>query len=262
MSDLITYELEAEEKSTEREEILKTAMAKTESQHRFMSILGHDLRNPLNTILVASTLQQQENTSEPERIELAEKITRAVRRMQFLINDLLDTTQIVRGGDFSIEKKSISLREVCAMVVEEFKIANPVRKIEFYAEDECLGQWDEGRLGQVLSNLVSNALNYGRRDAPVKVNLIGEPELVVLQVNNQGNLITEEVRKNLFQPFWRGSKNNESKSNSGGLGLGLYIVKQIVEAHKGEVSVESNRDYGTTFTVKFPREAGDCTHNQ
>ncbi len=258
MSDLITYELEADEKFTEREEILKTAMAKSESQHRFMSILGHDLRNPLNTILMASTLQKQENISETDRIELSEKITRAARRMQYLINDLLDTTQIVRGENFSIARKTSNLRDVCAMIVEEFRVANPQRKIEFYAEDQCDGEWDEGRMGQVLSNLISNALNYGRRDAPVKVNLIGETDRVILQVNNQGNLISEEMRENLFQPFWRGSKNNEAKLNSGGLGLGLYIVKQITEAHKGEISVESNRDYGTTFTIKFPREANDC----
>lgn len=251
MSDLITFELEAEERSREREEILKTAMAQTETQHRFMSILGHDLRNPLNMILMASNLQKKESITEEKRIELAGKVSTAAKRMQYLINDLLDTTQIVRGGDFSIERKSSNLRDICKLIVEEFKIANPERNIQFYAEDDCCGDWDEGRMAQVLSNLLSNALNYGRPVTPVKVNLIGEPSRVILQVNNQGNLISEDMRENLFQPFWRGSKHNKSKSDSGGLGLGLYIVKQIVEAHGGTIEVDSNREYGTTFTVVF-----------
>lgn len=253
MAKLIAYELEAEEQRSELDEALKLANLTNESRARFMGILGHDLRNPLNTIIMAATLLQGGKLDAEKNVRMADKIVKTSRRMQYLIEDLLDASQTAQGNQILIEKKAGDLRDICQPIVEEFQIAHPNRKIDFYVQETCYGNWDEGRFGQVLSNLLSNALSYGSSHFPIKVNLIGECNSVVLQVNNQGETMSEEVLKNLFTAFWRGAKKVGANDNSSGLGLGLYIVKQIVEAHGGKISVESNREYGTTFTIIFPR---------
>lgn len=252
-ADLIGYELEAAEQQTEREEALKQAQQSSERRARFMGILGHDLRSPLNTIIMAATLQKQASLNLKKNEEMAEKILKTARRMQFLIEDLLDTTQAVQGSELLIERKPSDLSKILRQVIEEFEIANPERKIEFNAEDKCYGEWDEGRLGQVLSNLLSNALHYGEKDEPVKVDLLENCERVLLRVNNRGEVISDELKKNLFAPFWRGARKKAATSNSSGLGLGLFIVKQIIESHGGEIKVESNQTDGTTFTVVLDR---------
>ena len=119
--------------------------------------------------------------------------------MNFLIEDLLDASQTFQGDKIRIERKPTDLRHICLSIIEEFKISNPERVFEFYAEENCYGNWDEGRIGQVLSNLISNAISYGSSSKPIKINLIEECDQVTLQVNNQGALIPEEIRKNLFR---------------------------------------------------------------
>lgn len=250
-ANLIAYEIDAEENARKREAELRKVVAESQTQQRFMSILGHDLRNPLSTILMAANLQTLGALSPEKNLEMAGKIIKTAQRMENLIEDLLETTQTVGGTSISISKKPADLTAISLNIIEEFKIANPNAKIEFYAEENCLGDWDERRIGQVLSNLLSNAISYGSREMPIKVNLTEDCRRVFIQVNNRGELIGEEAKKNMFTAFWRGAK--KSVNNSNGLGLGLYIVKQIVEAHDGEISVESNREYGTTFTVVFEK---------
>jgi signal transduction histidine kinase len=143
----------------------------------------------------------------------------------------------------------MDLSRICLAIVEEFKISHPNAVIEFYGEENCFGDWDERRIGQILANLISNALSYGKSNAPVKVRLTEDVNRVTIKVNNRGEPISDEARQHLFTAFWRGSQKNGI--NSGGVGLGLYIVKQIVEAHRGDISVDSNDEDGTTFTVIF-----------
>ncbi len=252
-ANLIAFELEAEEIRQEREETLKLTQQSNDARARFMGILGHDLRSPLNTIVMAATLQKMSPPDSDKIPKMADKILKTADRMKFLIEDLLDTTQTLQGQEITINRETTALQKICRLIIEEFKIANPNHKIEFFAETECVGEWDAGRLQQVLSNLLSNAVNYGTSTKPIKVDLIADCDRVVLQVNNQGEIIQPEIMENLFQPFWRGAT---KRSNSSGLGLGLYIVKQIVEAHDGKISVESNREYGTTFTVIFDQNSG------
>lgn len=251
-ANLIAFELEAEERRQEGEESLKLVTQSNESRARFMSILGHDLRSPLNTIVMAATLQKMSPPDSDKVPQMTEKILKTADRMKFLIEDLLDTTQSLQGQEISINRETTDLQKICRLIVEEFKIANPNHKIEFHSETDCVGEWDAGRMQQVLSNLLSNAVSYGTSTKPIKVDLIEDVDRVVLQVNNQGEQISPETLQNLFQPFWRGAR---KRSNSSGLGLGLYIVKQIVEAHGGKISVDSSREYGTTFTVIFEQSA-------
>jgi signal transduction histidine kinase len=250
-ANLIAYELDADDKARQREAELEKITAESESQRRFMSILGHDLRNPLSTITMAASLQRRENLSPEKNLEMAEKIVKTAKRMQYLIEDLLETTQSMSGIDINIVTKPIDLSRICRGIVEEFKISHPDAKIEFYNEGNCFGEWDERRIGQILANLVSNAVSYGKSEMPIKVNLTEDYDRVIIQVNNRGDIISDEAKQHLFTAFWRGSK--KGGDNSSGLGLGLYIVKRIVEAHRGTISVESNHEDGTTFTVIFEK---------
>ncbi len=213
-----------------------------------MNILGHDLRSPLNTVTMAANVLKMDNLAEDKTSELIESILRTAGRMRDLIEDLLDKTKVFDDGELVIEKKNIDLSKLCRQIIKEFVIANPDLKIDFHSQGNCLGMWDEGRLGQVLTNLLSNAVYYGDTSKPIKVDLIEDCGEIVLQVNNQGKVIPEDIKEKIFSPFWRGE---DKKSNTGGLGLGLYIVRQIVKSHGGEIFVESNREYGTTFSVKF-----------
>ena len=251
-ANLIAFEVEAEERRQTNADILKLTEQSNDARARFMSILGHDLRSPLNTIVMAATLQKMSPNGSDKIPQMADKILKTADRMKFLIEDLLDTTQTLQGQEISINLETTALQNICQLIIEEFKIANPNHKIEFFAETECVGEWDAGRIQQVLSNLLSNAIHYGTSTKPIKVDLIADCDRVVLQVNNQGEIIQPEIMENLFQPFWRGAR---KRSNSSGLGLGLYIVKQIVEAHDGKISVESDREYGTTFTVIFDQNS-------
>ncbi len=251
-ANLIAFELDAEEKSRERQKELEQAVTENESQRRFMSVLGHDLKNPLSTIVMAATLQKNNTLTAEKNTAMAEKIIKTSLRMNYLIEDLLETTQGISGRKISINPKPSDLRLICLHIIEEFNIAQPNVKIDLYAEENCFGDWDEQRIGQVLTNLLSNAISYGKKGSPVKVNVIEDCDRVLIQVNNCGEIINDEEKKNLFTPFWRGSRKNET--NAAGLGLGLYIVKQIVEAHEGSIRVDSTREYGTTFTVAFDKK--------
>jgi signal transduction histidine kinase len=207
-ANLIAYELDADDKAQQREKELEKITAESESQRRFMSILGHDLRNPLSTIAMAATLQRRENLTPEKNLEMAEKIVKTAKRMQYLIEDLLETTQSISGNDIAIVTKPTDLSRICLAIVEEFRISHPNAVIEFYGEENCFGDWDERRIGQILANLISNALSYGKSDAPVKVRLTEDVNRVTIKVNNRGEPISDEARQHLFTAFWRGSQKN------------------------------------------------------
>lgn len=254
MASLIAFELEAEEQRTELDEALKLANQNNEARARFLGTLGHDLRSPLNTIVMAAHLLQGGKLDADKSASMAEKIMRTSRRMQFLIEDLLDASQSAQGNQILLQPKPVDLAEALESVVDEFRLSTPGRRIEFTAGESFQGNWDSGRLGQLLSNLLSNAISYGSREHPVNIALTGDSERVLLTINNRGDAMSDEVKNNLFTPFWRGAKKVGVNENSSGLGLGLFIVKQIVDAHKGSISVESDSDNGTNFIVSMPRD--------
>jgi two-component system, sensor histidine kinase and response regulator len=138
-------------------------------------------------------------------------------------------------------------------VVREHQAAAPNRIIHTEYTGECAGQWDAERIAQVASNLIGNALKHGDAAAPVRIHLSGmDQREVVLTVTN-GGTIPSELRNHLFDPF-RGAQRPEGRN--GGLGLGLYIVYQIVRAHGGLVDVSTGRDDLTSFRIAVPRSAG------
>ncbi len=150
-----------------------------------------------------------------------------------------------------IEKRPVDLAEICRGVLEEIGAAHPSRSFEFSASEDTTGVWDPDRLAQAVSNLVSNAVNHGRAESPIIARVIDEGPRVGFSINNQGEPTPAEKIAHIFDPFHRGA--SAGGGRSGGLGLGLYITDQIVRAHRGRLTVESDAVHGTTFAVTLPR---------
>lgn len=214
-----------------------------------MGILGHDLRNPIAGILGIVGLTKLSPLS-PSLLEKLDHIERSARRMSEMIEAILDFTRTRFAGRLPISPAPVDLRELCGHVVDELTAGHPGRAITVETRGDATGRWDPGRLAQVVSNLVGNALLHGDSTTPVRLSIKGDTEVVVLAVNNQGRTINEELIPVVFEPFRRGEG---ASARPGGIGLGLHIVKQIVTAHGGSVSVRSSAEEGTTFYVVLPR---------
>ncbi len=224
-------------------------------RERMIGILGHDLRNPLGAVrALATLLVRRDDMPESARAPLAE-IGRASQRMLELIETLLDFTVSRFTGALPIAPIPTDLHQVCRAVVGELRAASPDRTIELHLVGDGSGRWDPARLAQVVSNLVANALGHGSADRPVRVAVEGDDAEAVLEVANEGPPIAPELLPVLFEPF-NGGSSPRGGSRARGLGLGLYIVGQVVHTHGGTIEVESTAERGTRFTVRLPRAYG------
>jgi PAS domain S-box-containing protein len=216
-----------------------------------VAIVSHDLRNPLNAISLSATgLLKREDVDE-RTTKTASRIYAAADRATGMIRDLLDFTQ-ARVGGIPIHPRPLDFHEHVQRVVEEVRLAWPERALHLHASGDGRGAWDEGRLAQVITNLVGNALQHSPRGTPVRVTTRAEGDEVVLEVHNEGAPIPAELLPTLFAPYHRGP---ESGAGRGSLGLGLFIARQIVLGHGGTLDVRSCAGEGTTFTVRLPRAA-------
>ncbi len=215
-------------------------------QERIIGIVGHDLRNPLAAIRMAAHLLVTDPSLTVQSRRTAERIASIGGRMQRLISDLLDYTAASAGGGLSVHPVPADLREVVDAAVEDARAAFPDRQIRVARAGDTTGEWDRDRLEQVVSNLLSNAVKHGDPHGPIDVSVRGAEREVLLSVHNLGKPIPPAMLPTLFDPFRR------REGAPGGLGLGLYIVREVVRAHRGTVEVQSG-DEGTTFTVRLPR---------
>jgi signal transduction histidine kinase len=219
---------------------------------QFLGILGHDLRNPLGAIVMSATYLSRDEELGAKHLKSAARILNGAQRMGRMVDLLLDLTRTRLGTGIPISRQRLDLRALCRQVLDELEAFHPDRLIQLEAAGEVHGAWDSDRLAQVLSNLVGNALQYGRPEAPITVSLRDEGKGVTLTVHNEGPPIPDGAQATLFDPLVRQSQEPEPTGN---LGLGLYIVREIVASHGGEVKVASSRAAGTTFTVRLPRAA-------
>jgi two-component system sensor histidine kinase/response regulator len=233
---------------SERERLLTETRETLRLNEMFTAALSHDLRTPLNAVIAGAALIAQSCGDEGQK-KLADRILSSGRRMTEMIEQLLDLSRARLSGGIGIAPQLTDLRALAERIVGEVQAASPGASIELLASGDLKGEWDEARLGQVLSNLLSNAVRHGTGGL-IRLELDGDqPEQVTLSVTNQG-LIMPELRSQLFDPFRSGASDHARRE---GLGLGLYIVKQIVEAHAGSIELESDSAEGTRFSVSLPR---------
>jgi signal transduction histidine kinase len=234
---------------TEQQRMRQALAEDVRFREQMMGILSHDLRNPLNAITLAGDSLLESADRPPQERDKLLRIHRSAARMREMIETLLDFTRLRFQGRLPISLAEADLAEISRGAVEEMRTAKPSWQIDLRVEGETRGQWDAARVSQAISNLISNAVAYGEPGTPVRIAVKGGDSDVVVTVNNRGEPMPPELMGALFQPFRRVLEDRSPH----GLGLGLYIVQQVVLAHDGEIGVESNVERGTTFTMRLPR---------
>jgi PAS domain S-box-containing protein len=237
---------------TDRRRAEEERAREAEFRERFIGMLGHDLRTPLSAIAFAAQNLLRRETLGPEDSRALARIVASAGRMERMIRDLLDFARARGGGGIPVTPEPADLCSICRYVLDEVALLHPDRAVELRCCAGAGGRWDPDRMAQVVQNLVLNALDYSPPDAPVEVAVDRAGEDVVLAVRNGGPPIPKELLPDLFDPFRRGAHAARGPG-ARGLGLGLYITHEIVRAHRGRVTVESDDVRGTTFLVELPR---------
>ncbi|MFP2928936.1 ATP-binding protein [Pyxidicoccus sp. 3LG] len=237
---------------TQRKWAEEEARRHSEFQEQLMGIVSHDIRSPLGAIMNWSRVLSEGGTPE-EAKQTAKRIATAAVRIERLTRLLLDFTRTRLVGGVAIEPRPMDLKDLSAKVAHEFRVAFPQRVVEVEHKGNTAGHWDPDRLAQVTSNLVENALKYSPPDSPVRLVAKGVRNKVVLEVINAGRPIPDNLLPHLFEPFRQGPQTTRTLKMS--YGLGLYIVREIVQAHGGTIEVSTGEQEGTTFTVTLPRRS-------
>ena len=218
-----------------------------------LAIVTHDLRSPLSSLLMVADVLAHQNTDDTV-LKHAGRIRRISKQLLDMVNELLDLSRARLAGGIPVERADADLAPLATRVVSDVATTHPTRTISLETSGALAGRWDAARLEQVLANLLGNALTHGSEDSQIFVRLVDLGEGVDLSVCNDG-VISPDLVPLLFEPFRRGAGVRKTT----GLGLGLYIVDQIVEAHGGRVTVESSRERGTTFRVFLPKRSGNTS---
>jgi signal transduction histidine kinase len=222
------------------------------SREMFVAILGHDLRSPLNAVIMSSQFMLERGKLDEQDVGLATGTLRSARRMNRLVGDLLDLTRSRLGPGIPIVRAEMDIEALARHAVEEATAANPERVVRIDAAGDLHGSWDAARISQVLANLLANALQHSAANEPVTMTLRGEATEVLMSVHNAGPAIARSQLPRLFDPIKR-LTSGENASSAGNLGLGLYIAERVVTAHGGTIEVHSSEKDGTVFTVHLPR---------
>jgi len=220
----------------------------------FLGILGHDIRNPLGTIMMAAEVLIR---SGKISAKAAAPIVNSAVRINAIIEQVVDFTRAQSEGVMPVERTPGNLADQLFKVVQETQVRYPSRTLQLRSAGNFDGSWDEGRIGQLLSNLLGNAFLYGAREGAVTVDLSSTHKEVIFSVHNEGSPIPQGDLGRIFEPMARGSLSEYGgeRREPSGLGLGLYICREIVLAHGGTLQVESSAEEGTTFLVTMPRFA-------
>ena len=232
------------------QQVLANERETAELREQFIAILGHDLRNPVASMSAAATLLLMQPQS-AKSLKIIELMQGSVTRMSSLIDDVLDFARGRLGGGIGLALTDALVEPVLRQVVEELRAANPDRSIIADFAIDAPVTCDLGRMGQLLSNLLGNAVMHGAEDAPIRVAAYTTGGHFELAVSNEGSPIPAEIMDRLFQPFFRGAVRQSQK----GLGLGLHIASEIARAHGGTLTVSST-ERETRFVFRMPLATG------
>lgn len=216
-------------------------------------VLAHDMRNPLGSAMTSAEVLLHDESLSPQNTRAAVRIRNSCKRLSKMIGDLLDFTRTRLGTGLPIATTEGDLGEEVREVVEELRNFHPDSTIHCHVDGDLTGSWDLARIEQLLSNLISNALEHGEFGSPVNVHALSADGELHVTIHNEG-AIPEEEQRVIFDPLRRAVAQGMDDRSRHGLGLGLYIARQIAEAHDGAIDVMSSGESGTTFTVRLPRE--------
>ncbi|HVJ17165.1 MAG TPA: hybrid sensor histidine kinase/response regulator [Polyangiaceae bacterium] len=247
----IFVELFRQREQLRQQEALLQIQERERFEKELIGIVSHDLRSPLNVITLASTTLIRRGGLDERMSRSLNRIRSSADRATRMIHDLLDYTEARHVQGIPVNPSKADLHQVAEQVVDDLRSEHPGRSIELEIQGSGEGEFDPDRLAQVIVNLASNALRYGQPETAVNIRASGTPDELSLAVHNFGEPIAEEERARLFEPLQRGKPALGRSGRS--IGLGLFIVEQIVRAHHGRVEIRSDTEDGTTFTVRIPR---------
>lgn len=207
-----------------------------------LGVLGHDLRSPVTAICASAEMLLKDEAAEERRAALV-RISSSAHRMDRMVRALVDYARTYFGAGVPVFAAADKMDRICRRVIEEIEATHPDRSIAFTTVGNVEGSWDGDRVAQAMCNLIVNAVEHAKGD--VRVEVAGGADEVVVSVSNEGRF-PEAVRKTLFEPFHKGDAGGR------GLGLGLFIVREVAEAHGGRVELHTTGDV-TRFTTYWPR---------
>ena len=235
------------------ESISSYSRAVDQSRQTFLAILGHDLRGPLSAIKMASHILINSEALGAQQIEVAARIKSSVLTMNRMVQDLLEYAGGQIGKKIPVKPEAADMSEVCRTAINEVQLAYPRTPFDFEAMGDLEGFFDPIRFQQVLSNLLINAAKYSEQGKPVTLSAHGDPETITVEVKNFGRAIPTESLQVIFNPLVQLSSKGTHLNPSTGLGLGLFIAREIVEGHNGAIEVNSSEMEGTIFRVRLPQ---------
>ena len=242
--------------SVERQRLVDELSETLRLNELFLAALSHDLRSPLGAMITSAELLHRRSAEENTR-RVAQRIRASGEAISGMLDSLLDLAQARVGGGLRLRVEAVVLDELVERVVSEQQIHFPGRQIEVRSEGTLRGVWEPARLHRLVSNLVGNALAHGSAAAPVRVELDGTgADEVRIRVRN-GGAIPPEILPRLFDPF-----HTSTARHRGGLGLGLFSVRQIAQAHGGAVEVHTSAEEGTCVEVRLARRVEEAGERQ
>ncbi len=233
------------------ESVARYSESVLENSDLFVGMLGHDLRSPLQVIEFGADRLRKLEDADNKPNKMAPVVSGSLYRMKMMLDNLMDFTESRIGKGVRISISETDVAEITRNLVDEFRSVHDDCRFQHHASGDCTGNWDGLRVGQICQNLIGNALQHGSEQGEITVTCEGTPDAVVLSVKNDGEPIPIANQKVIFELANR--KHYQTGNPNKNLGLGLYIVRELVKAHNGEVSVTSAADTGTVFRVELPK---------
>jgi signal transduction histidine kinase len=227
------------------------------SRDIFLATLGHDLRSPLHGIAMASSVLESPDLADSVRIETAKRVRRAAEIMEGLVADLLEFTRSRVGIGMSVARSECNLQEICEEALAMVQMIGPGREFSLTCAGDLRIQVDQSRIRQALSNVLNNAVQHGADKSPVALRATGTQDAITLTVSNFGTAIPSELSQMIFEPFVQVpiTTSDTGRRRKDSLGLGLFIAREIIQGHRGTITVQSSRDGTTDFSIRLPRTA-------
>jgi signal transduction histidine kinase len=251
LNELVRFDESVDQALTESIARYSTSLARV--RELFVGILAHDLRTPLGAIAMSAQFLLLVEGSSAPALRVAANIQRSSSRMQHIINDLMDFTRIRLGGLLPVNIQATNVSDVCRQAIGEIEALHPDQSLAWSSSGELSGTWDGGRLSQLLTNLLENAIDHGRPGGTITIVTEGAADTVTLSVFNEGDPIPPEVARVIFDPLKRTSPTEKPRRAGAGLGLGLFIARQIAQAHGGTLELSDSDASGTRFVASLPR---------
>jgi signal transduction histidine kinase len=225
------------------------------SRDTFLAILGHDLRSPLSAVSMSAHYLAIPGRVGTEGLPALVRIKQSVLTMSLMIRDLLEYTRTRLGQGIPVTPLAYDIGHVCEAAHDEVQAAHPDCMFDLEMSGDLRAQIDPARLGQVLSNLLNNAIQYGTKGVPIELSARGEADCVVIEVMNRGPAIPADALQVIFNPLVqiRAEHMTATDPLNTSLGLGLFIAQEIVKGHGGALRVESSDPAGTVFAIELPR---------